>query len=984
MRIANLLLFAFSLMMILSAKGQGNRPFLRYGVEQGLSQNSVHCIFRDSKGMMWFGTQDGLNSFDGRRFTIYRHSEKDSTSISDQFIISIAEDPEGRLWVGTRNGLNCLQPGTGVFRRYYIDPSERHVFQSEYADFTFAGDTVLIFKDGVWALLPESGKILQLQKHNEKRYVSAGGFAAWAISNAGAVDFIADIRKNETRKYGSLPDSLLNILRKGFSVTAMKGKLFIRALALPQQVLVFDTEAGRINDVLKPNADIQNLIADGDSALLLCTSKGIEEWKPDEARSIWKRNVSGISEGLPRDYCLSALRDKDGNLWAGYSGKGIGLINPVFNHYRLLSHQDELFRSIVTQGNNIYAGSRNGLFSLNVAKVAASNAAFEPILNGVEVEAMSSGANSIFFAVKGDGIWQLQGGKYSKFSAMPNRELISVMHLFTTKSGKLLVSTTGGLFVLDALSGKIFGSSNRQWVEGTYVMSTYEDDAGDIWVAHNQGLDVFDSDMQHKRSFLSGTDQQSFIKRTIVSNVCQDSTGAYWIATIRNGLYKLQGDSISHYTTANGLTSDVVYNVVADEKGRIWATTSSGLCVYVPQEDRIYGLTPLDGVPRRGFVFGAAHAAHGGIYFGTTDGIQWANATAIDLKPVLLQAVLQDIKVNNESVGKTFDGLRIMAYNKLVTFYLGHQPSLFPGNVIYQYRLTDLQSEWQTLPPGLNQISFNGLPFRKLSFELRVAPSVSALEEATVYKLNFQSVPPFHRSLAFRLLMIGLLLIAVFIVVTAFNRRRFARERQKLEMERSIQAERIRLGRDLHDNIGAYTSALISGINRIRPSNQEQSAQIADLREYGMSMMGLLRETIWMLHAETLLATALADRFKQFAMRIGKNYSHIQLSFAEQIEQDRKLAPGTAMHLFRMLQEALMNALKHSNANSIRFEIVSKEKLCFVLQDNGDGISENSNGGGYGLNNIRARAKEAGFSVTLISGDDGTRIVIEENTANAA
>ena len=81
-------------------------PFQHYSSVDGLSQNQVSSILQDQQGFMWFGTLEGLNRFDGYEFTVYRHSDKDSTSLSNDFAGSVIEDHEGTIWVGTGRGLN--------------------------------------------------------------------------------------------------------------------------------------------------------------------------------------------------------------------------------------------------------------------------------------------------------------------------------------------------------------------------------------------------------------------------------------------------------------------------------------------------------------------------------------------------------------------------------------------------------------------------------------------------------------------------------------------------------------------------------------------------------------------------------------------------------------------------------------------------------------------------------------------------------------
>jgi len=98
--------------------------FERITAEDGLSQNAVLAIWQDSQGFMWFGTEGGLNKYDGYQFIVYKHDPDDPTTLSDDFVSSIYEDRDGNLWVGTRNGLNRFDRATGTFTRYQHDPGD--------------------------------------------------------------------------------------------------------------------------------------------------------------------------------------------------------------------------------------------------------------------------------------------------------------------------------------------------------------------------------------------------------------------------------------------------------------------------------------------------------------------------------------------------------------------------------------------------------------------------------------------------------------------------------------------------------------------------------------------------------------------------------------------------------------------------------------------------------------------------------------------
>ena len=98
--------------------------FEHLSLEDGLSQNAVLSMLQDRQGFLWFGTQDGLNRYDGYNFTVFKTDPENPSSISLASILDIEEDPDGLLWLGTwGGGLNRFDPATGKAVRFQNDPS---------------------------------------------------------------------------------------------------------------------------------------------------------------------------------------------------------------------------------------------------------------------------------------------------------------------------------------------------------------------------------------------------------------------------------------------------------------------------------------------------------------------------------------------------------------------------------------------------------------------------------------------------------------------------------------------------------------------------------------------------------------------------------------------------------------------------------------------------------------------------------------------
>ncbi len=243
-----------------------------------------------------------------------------------------------------------------------------------------------------------------------------------------------------------------------------------------------------------------------------------------------------------------------------------------------------------------------------------------------------------------------------------------------------------------------------------------------------------------------------------------------------------------------------------------------------------------------------------------------------------------------------------------------------------------------------------------------------------------------------------LTIIAVFVVLTlaiwffSFRKREKYKLRTILEKEKLLAAqsvakaeenERKRIAADLHDNLGTFAAAILSNLDLIQPLDEAQSkSAIHELRNNSQAVVSQLHDTIWALKKDALPLTSISDRIKLFIQRIQPSYPNISINVVEKIDQDDTLSPAHAFHLFRIIQEALNNSLRHSKAKEIIIGIQSNDKEWSVtITDDGTGI-DISNTKGNGLVNMKERAKEAGMKIEWVVGEvSGTKVIISKNTS---
>jgi signal transduction histidine kinase len=207
-----------------------------------------------------------------------------------------------------------------------------------------------------------------------------------------------------------------------------------------------------------------------------------------------------------------------------------------------------------------------------------------------------------------------------------------------------------------------------------------------------------------------------------------------------------------------------------------------------------------------------------------------------------------------------------------------------------------------------------------------------------------------------------------------------------LELQHQLQHERERISRDLHDNLGAYAAAIASNVSTINNiSNEKDQNVLNQLQNNSQSIINQLNDTIWALNKEAISLTIISDRFKVFLQKIQPNYPKVNIEIKEEIINDIALSPVNALHLFRIMQEAINNALRHSDSTNVLLSIISDDSWKVIIKDDGKGMPElnEKKSSGNGLQNIKLRSEETGWKVTWKEGyPKGTELIISSSNTN--
>ena len=282
--------------------------------------------------------------------------------------------------------------------------------------------------------------------------------------------------------------------------------------------------------------------------------------------------------------------------------------------------------------------------------------------------------------------------------------------------------------------------------------------------------------------------------------------------------------------------------------------------------------------------------------------------------------------------------------------------------------------------------SANALAELQAKYELQKKESTIIRQKLDITKKNYL----FYGSLVFAFFT----LLVLWLLFNNYRRKQSIKMQFALQEEKRIAAqsvidaeeqERKRIAADLHDNIGAYASAIRADVDKITDNGiANNGAALQNLQQHSQEIINSLRDTIWVLNKENITITGISDRIKNYINKLQPSYNNVSISLQEKIETDIRISSKTALNIFRIVQEAVHNALKHSNARQITVAIESREMLFIKISDDGNGINpDEKKMQGNGLINMKFRAAESGLHLNIDSkAGSGTTINLKLSTTN--
>ena len=670
-------------MLALPMAATGLYLFKTLDARNGLTSSQINCVLKDSRGYMWFGTTAGLYRYDGYTFKSFQCNSQDGSSLPDSYIISIQETLEGTLWIETSAGFCIYHPQTENFERD---------MKQVYSRMGIEGQPNVVYIDrhkNFWASIPNKGVVaynMQQQLLYEFGYtddahgVPQGTICSINECRDGAIIVYNDGRivccdiMHQQHTVWQANQIAQQQLRKTNSLKAFADQMDNIWLYGQGTLMFYNKNTNTWDTSLGTHLGLTSVAVDH-SVNGMAGDRSGNVWVGTDRLGLLRVNVNSrevepvqprnLNDGRPQQDVIgvqSLYIDDTDLLWVGTEKSGV-----AFYGNNIYKFQSDLKGDVtaITQdakGNIWYGTSDKGVIG------------YQGGLASQKVTCMTTTPDgSLWVGSKQNGLTRIKDGSSKIYSASRDsmKTLIDdhVNALCSDKTGNLWIATNGGLQVYNPKMNTFSSYTRENGILNTNnITSLYYGKNNNLMIGTGEGLVVLNLSTREKTVLTGNTTNLSSFTNNYITQIFEDSRGLLWVGT-REGLNILNpaNDELSYITEKDGLCNNSICGIAEDKNHSIWITTSNGISRIVVQRNHedgtfnygLYNYDTSDGLQSNEFNMGAILTKQdGSVLFGGLYGINWVRQNSKDDQESLPRVMLTQMFIGEEEVqtGHEYDG----------------------------------------------------------------------------------------------------------------------------------------------------------------------------------------------------------------------------------------------------------------------------------------------------------------------------------------
>jgi signal transduction histidine kinase/ligand-binding sensor domain-containing protein/DNA-binding response OmpR family regulator len=783
-------------------------------IKQGIPNQFVRCILKDSRGFVWFGTNNGLAKYDGVNFVVYENNPVDTNSLSYNSINAIFEDKNKNIWIGTSEGLNIYNRDKDNFTQIR---TTKNVVISAICEDNYNNIWSGTFGNGVlkYNLANKSVEFFshndsEINAHNSNHITSIiidKKDRLW-IGNWNGLDLM------------DLKGRIIKHFEKNLMVPNSLSDNYIHAMFLENnEVLWIGTLYGGLNKLYINDNNftfkkipLTNNKNDSPSILSLFAYKGNNLWIGTENHGLISLNTKTEKfitylkeEGNPLTLNSNSIRslyvDDLNILWIGTIGRGVNFMDERFNRFEIFKKRVNVKNSLCGEEVHSFAEDKQGNVWIatneGINKFDVKTRQFTQTLTQANGGLTCNNVNSIVFDAN-DNLWVgTLGGGIDCFNKhlvkTGNYKIKGIQKVGENKITILYVDRKNNIWAGSLGSGLYrFNKSNnsfnpvfdkKQGIEPNtfeYINAIFEDSNNKLWIgtAYRMFCLTDLGNCNYSYEIFTKGDPSKNIPTCYITAFYEDHNKNLWIGSLDQGLilYNNKNKSFISYQKQDGLASNSIYGILEDNKGNFWISTNKGLAKFKVASKQIRNYTTEDGLVSN--EFNGYHCClktrNGEFFFGSNDGFNIFYPDQIRDNKITQPIVLTDFKIFNQSV-KIGDGSPLSkSISETGEITLNHKQSSFTIEFValnyiqgsknqYKFKLEGLENDWNTISHS-NHASYSYLKPGTYLFKVKGSNNDGIWNETSV-ELKITILPPFWLTKWAYLLYLLILVVSILAII---------------------------------------------------------------------------------------------------------------------------------------------------------------------------------------------------------------------------
>ena len=684
---------------------QESYKFKHLDINDGLSNNQISSIIRDSRGFLWFGTDRGLNRFDGTNFKVYFNDLSDTSSIPFNRIDFLYEDIDQNIWIRSGEDFGIFNPFTESFKRVGTRykqtaiplTSLQTIFKDSKQNMWFIASNYGLYKyssvdqsvDSV-KYVPDYEGLNQNNYLNDIAEDSKGNY--WVVSNSGVVLKLAGDNYRILEEFQL--DEAVKTETNNFSLF-IDGEdiVWIFYPGGSYGVFLIDPETGSISNYNENSYPIQlnnnlvsSVIQDQNGLIWVATDHGginiIDKEKEEVSYLINNRdNPYSISQNSVT--CL--YKDYENIIWSGTYKNGINYYHPNlirFKHYNNIPSDpgslpfNDVNCFAEDKSGNLWIGTNGGgLIYFDRENNTFKSYLHDPknpksLSNNIIVSLLIDRHDVLWIGTYFGGLNLFDGNRFKRFQHDPNDKTSlpddRVWEIYEDSEDNIWIGTlNGGLALYNPQKESFlnYKSQDINSIGGNFVISIIEDSEHNLWLGTSDGLDRLNLNTERFYLYYPDPGVPGKLSDRNIIDLLEDERGFIWIGT-RQGLnvFDKNSQQFKVFTEKDGLANSSIKTIREDQQGNLWISTNNGLSRIItnfnPDSTGLRGLTinvdnfnPADGLQGREFNEKSAYRTRSGeLIFGGANGFNIFIPEEIKSQTTDNEIVLTNFKVFNQEI----------------------------------------------------------------------------------------------------------------------------------------------------------------------------------------------------------------------------------------------------------------------------------------------------------------------------------------------